>query len=294
MGIWRALVGMMAKRILVTAACTADAIAAGLRLLLPDFDVQWRHVAPLLSADPDPELEQMIRDADHWIYLRRPETVALSQRLGHGVAVPEIAFNAFHPDEVASHHHGGVVMGPTDSLHSAIGIWAFTNGYGARDAAQLFTSRAFEDLGYLDCWASSAAELEKSCQDTAVDYDRMMRHLKRKMPFMTTVSHPQVTVTAEIARHVAEKLGYRGDPSLDPIEDFITDPMRALVWPVYPAVAERYGFRGSMRWRSGETIYSDVESYLDACYKSYAAYDGGVFCDRLNGTAYQAILGRYL
>lgn len=282
----------MTKRILVTAACTSDALADSLRLLFPGAEVSWNHVLRFLTDEPDPALEAQVQEADHWIYLQRPETTAIARRVGNGIAIPEVAFNAFHPDEVDAHSQDGVVITPMDSLHSAIGVWAYAKGCTAREAAHLFQPKIFEQLGYLDCWNTSVAQLEKACDDTDIDYRRLLERIKRQMPFMTTTRHPRLILTTEIARQIARKIGHP-NPAEDPIEDYLFDPLRALIWPIYPAIADRYGVRGAMRWKNHNLIYDDAESYLDACYAGYPGRDQ-VFSDRLINVAYDSVLERYV
>jgi hypothetical protein len=61
--------------------------------------------------------------------------------------------------------------------------------------------------------------------------------------------------------------------------------------PFFPGVAERFGFRGALRWRSGDRLFPDPESYFDACFSLYPSPEL-ISCDRLADGAYDAILGR--
>jgi hypothetical protein len=278
----------MAKRVLVTAACTGRSISEALQLLLPDMEYTQVHVMRLTDTDTE-ALQQQIENSDYWIYLNIREAAPIAARTGNGIAIPEIAFNAFHPDETSAHDGKSVLMGPMESLHSAIGIWAYNQGCTSREAARLFRPDVFEALGYMDCWDSSAAALAQRCLGTGIDYERLMRHIKRHTPFMTTVLHPRISVIAEIARQLAEKMGYVGNTAHDPIEHMINEPMRELIWPIYPGVAERYGMRGSLRWRHAYTTYHTPESFLEACYAAYPER-GAVLSARVN-SAYDRILG---
>ncbi len=261
----------------------------GLQLLMPQCEVQTMYVHEVLAEGGAERLETALGSVDRWVYLKCTALADFAARF-EGVPYPEIAFNAFHPDEVKSKTY---LIAATQDCHSAIGIWGYNKGLSAGETASLFTVSNFEQLGYMDCWNSSVEALRKSFEGTSLDFKEIFVRVKRQLPFMLTTYHPKMHFVAELSRHVALQLGYAGDPHRDPIEHCMYEMLSGLPWPCYPGVADRFGFPGSLRWRSGTEVYPSPASYLSACFALYPAR-GTIECERLDDGLYDAVLGRRL
>ncbi|HTO79226.1 MAG TPA: WcbI family polysaccharide biosynthesis putative acetyltransferase [Methylocystis sp.] len=206
-----------------------------------------------------------------------PELRALLEKT---MLVPQIVFNAFHPDCIyVSREDGSPVFSPLGPYHSALALFAFLKGLKVEEAHALFNENVFEALGYLDAWGPAAEETLRQCK-AAGDLDLSKEFLKwsRRGVFMYTINHPKPFVLLDIARHLLTKLGLETeefDSEHYMIDDFV-EQIRPI-YPVYPPIAARYGVLGSYLFRITKAHpardtgdYLTLSQFLTGAYENYA------------------------
>jgi hypothetical protein len=194
------------------------------------------------------------------------------------VLYPTIVFPAFHPDmiyvgEVANLAEAHLVPSPMGHYHSAIALFAYLCGLDEAATARLFRADVMEALGYLDGWQAAADDLLRTAAAVGFDLAAPFRRWTRRGPFMHVFNHPRLPVLADLARGLVARAGL---PVLEvPVEDYLADELaRDVVWPVYPAVAERYGMAGSTVFKAkprgaAPPAVHDLAGFIAASFAIY-------------------------
>ncbi len=254
-GPWRPSAGT--PRIAVIGNCQAEGVARSLRLLLPGAEVETILVAGLARRfGTIDRLASHLRSADHVFSHFFPEGFvpggnvhALAERVPRLRLFPTILFAGFHPDLVhvgdeASLRLSRLVPSPIGPYHSAIALQAFRRGLSVAATLRLYDGAVFERLGYFGLWQAGADYLLRTARDVGFGLDREFALWCRGGVFMHVINHPRLHVLGDIARRLAREAGL--DPLDIAVEAYAPDGLVSeSVWPVLPAIAERYGLAGS-------------------------------------------------
>ena len=267
--------------------CQAEGVARALQLLLPDAQVETILVAYLAKRFGG--MDRLVRHLDGFdlvashifqrTYLGDGDSTVLVERVPRARLFPTVTFPAYHPDmvlvgEVESLSLKSLVASPIGRSHSAIALAGYLEGLGTEAALGLYSDAVFERLGYYDLWNEGAAFLLRMARAVNFDLAAEFGSWSRRGCFMHDVNHPKIVVLADIARRLAAEAGLR--PLDVAVEDYIADGLiDESHWPVYPAVAERYGiapshlFRGKNR--AGEPpLLLDLRQFVEASHALYA------------------------
>lgn len=267
--------------------CQAEGVGRALQLLLPDARVETILVAYL--AKRFGTIDRLVRHlaefdlvASHVFpeaHLSGGSSGTLTAHLPRARLFPTITFPAFHPDmvlvgDIESLSLKALVGSPIGRSHSAIALAGFLEGLGADRVLALYTDSVFERLGYYALWGEGAAYLLRSARAAKFDLAAEFAAWSRRGCFMHDANHPKIAVLADIARRLAAEAGLT--PLDIAVEDYIADDLiDESHWPVYPAVAERYGiapsslFRGKNR--AGEPpLLLDLRQFVAASHALYA------------------------
>lgn len=260
---------MNPQTILVTHNCQTAGLASALRYRLPNCKI----IAAALPAESDTEKIQQIKNAlpsiDVWI--TGGLKVLATDTNTSVIDFPEVRFSAFFPDLVYAKVSRTGELTPIH-YNSQLLVGAFNSGLTAEQAIALFTSRAYERLGYFDptSWTDSWATLNKKlCNQgySSQAVDSLVRRLKRHGVFMHSVNHPQAVVFTLLAELVLSRIENR---SFKAESEFPTDDtLVGTIWPVYPEVAEHLGLRSDYRWRFANTDYPNIASYVRFAFAHY-------------------------
>ena len=250
-------------RVVVLGNCQAAGLAAGLRALSPDLEIDDRSVGDIDFTD-EGQVARLIADLSAYDLAliqsiggpARPqlaETIA-SVRDGVGPGArrwPVLAYNGLHPDCVYVLRDGRTIDGAMGPYHSALACAAWLEGLPPSRAVALFNAFVFAGLGYFDTEAAAGA-FRRRAADDGLDLDGV---LTAPTPFMHTINHPVIAVLMEIARQLLDHEGLaRVDDAVAP-----PDPLLQLpVWPIHPEIAMRHGLV------SAEPV--DVETLVAAEY----------------------------
>lgn len=244
-------------RIAVIGNCQAEGIAQGLRLLLPTARVDLLPVASLArNHETLDRLRGHLAGFDHVFSQFFPDGFveggnihALSAGDTRYRLFPTILFPGFHPDMV---HVGDVgalsaarlLPSPVGPYHSAIALCAYLEGLDVAATVALFEDSVFTKLGYYEAWDDATTYLTGSARDIGFPLERDIVAWSRRGCFMHVLNHPKLFVLGDIARRLAREAGLV--PLDIRIEDYLADDLAAdAIWPLYPAIAARYGLQGA-------------------------------------------------
>jgi hypothetical protein len=286
-------------RIVVASNCQVGGLTNALWLLLPGAQVDAIHY-PDMVGDARAKMLDVMRAADVVVVTAPSAWVdALEAEPGMEhvpiLTAPEIHFDAFHPDTVFAWLPGGeLVVCPAEPYNSAIAVWAWRHGLDADRTLSLFTPETFRQLGYEDRWARATARLQADfALHPGFDALAFLQAVRRSGAFMHTVNHPRIGAIAELARQVAARLGASAAELDEPVADFVTDGLTAIVSPVYPSIGAALGLPGSFTWRLRDGRVIRLEEFLAESFQMYAELDpAGVSCAELTSPVYDRILGR--
>jgi Polysaccharide biosynthesis enzyme WcbI len=267
----------MTRTIVVSSNCQTGGIASALDAMLPQDSIRpcpWTGANASATA-----LRDELRSADVWVTAADESTrsALLPKDRALGVIrVPQILFDAFHPDAIRiAGADGALLASPVARLHSAIVVWGWRNRLDAPDIALRFRPAVMERLGYTSAWDPAVDRLRKIVDATDIDFDRFFLPLRRGMPFMLTINHVRLAGLVSLARQVATMLGAPSERVDFPWETTLADRPLANgpYWPVYPAIAESLGTRGGFFWRAPGGAYMSLDEFVAASLAVYAAYD---------------------
>ena len=282
-------------RIVVSGNCQVSGIAEALRTLRGDWTITSLPIG-LPETIWAEHGRNAINTCDAWVRMRTPRDHVLGQPPSPAVIVeiPPLAFSGFHPDIVFAALGDSQFLGLT-AYHSAIALWAWRAGLSVEQTMPLYSSEILIELGYLNAWRDSVAEMEATFSALGLDFRPVWQRLMQLGVFMHTVNHPRIEALSLLAKLVAIRLGAEDSIWDDPVERYVRDELDTAVWPVYPAIADVLGVPQSVRWRLLDTTYRDLFTYLEAAWNAYGDTDRRmVTCAQLDGTnsIYSSVLSR--
>lgn len=273
-------------RIAVVGNCQARGVAAAVEVLVPQARVTLMPLGRLRRDHASIEaLMRTYAGFDHVFtqavppsFLPAGDYTRLDTLGARRVLYPTIVFPAFHPDmiyvgAVGNLAEAHLVPSPMGHYHSAIALFAYLRGLDEARTARLFREDVMEALGYLDGWASATGDLLRTAGEVGFDLGPALRRWTRRGPFMHVFNHPRLPVLADLARGLVARAGL-GEPEVA-VEDYLADDLaRDVVWPVYPAVAERYGVTGSTIFKakprgSAPPVIHDLPGFIAASFAVY-------------------------
>lgn len=266
------------QNIIVSSNCQTAGIALALKVMLPNAQVSGIPTPSLNNKEALRNLRQELETADVWITSAKASDYIPEEVTPLVIRIPKIIFRSFHPDltYVRSKKDNGVIKGAGNSdYHSKIIFWCASKGKNKKFTKNAFNNSIYEKLQYYSYWDREIASLRNSFLESDIDFDSFIRKMLLPEPFMHSVNHPTSPALCHVARQIARKLGAPDVLLNAPIERSIPDTLASGdIWPVYPEVAERFGFSGSYIWKIGNSrICHSVEDYIDLSYNQYKDLD---------------------
>lgn len=191
---------------------------------------------------------------------------------------PTIIFPAFHPDAVyvgdlRSLAQARLAPSPVGHYHSAIALFAFLEGLDEAKTLTLFRENVFSRLGYMDGWQAAADELLSTAEAASLGLANDFLRWSRRGSFMHVINHPKIPVLGDVARRLLQRLGIAAAEI--EVADYLPDDLAYdVVWPVYPAIAERYGIAGSTLFKAraqgsrAPKVY-DLPAFITESFRLY-------------------------
>lgn len=241
-------------RVAVVGNCQSFAYSYGMKLFNPSLQIDRYAVVGRSLATLD-RLVKALKDYDvvfaqdfgPGILRDNGDSEALRKALPSIHRMPFVNFFGFHPDTVYLFdptRDGKLIMSPTGVYNSGLTLFGYMQGMSVDQTEALFSREVFDVLGYLDVWNSSADEFLRAAADTGMNLESDLARWSRRGNFMYTPNHSKPQVMYDIALKAMRKAGL---PIRDlEMDDYLVDDLvRGFILPVYPPLAEYYGFKGS-------------------------------------------------
>ena len=184
------------------------------------------------------------------------------------IFVPSITFSAFHPDIQFAQTGGHAIRnGLGGTWNSRLILTSYLQGHTTTQTLSLFCGATYQDVGYLDRWDSDVFSLSRTFDFCDLEFTRWFRSVKRLGVFMHGINHPVKEAIQHLAIQIAEKIGLP-KRSLTDLGRYSQDNLSTSVWPIYPDIAEHFGFYGSYVFQY-QGVYLDLEDFVDRCFASW-------------------------
>lgn len=166
-----------------------------------------------------------------------------------------------------------ILKGPMDDYHSMIVLASFLKGVPVGKVPGLFRDEVYRHAGFFSIWDEEKRILLERFDAYGLDLRKPFIRWMRGEIFLYSFNHPKIRVLFDIATLVAEKLDAGKVVTSVPLppDNLATAP----VWPVYPEIAEYYGFAGGgyLFKPAGLFRLMDLESFVNRSYEVYRGVD---------------------
>ena len=215
-------------------------------------------------------------------YVRGGTSDTIVAELKNLVLFPTIVFTGFHPDQIYVEDRtlddNARIGGPLGPYHSALAFFAYRAGLPVDMALRLFNREIFEAVGYLDVWNEASDAFLKEGEKFSFDFREDLLRWTRRGLFMYSSIHPKPFVFLDVARQLMQKAGVPVTP-INYDNYAVDDLVRGVVYPVYPEIAEFYGFSGSYIFKGAHFSLThntgefwNLRQFVTDCYRFYAKY----------------------
>ena len=262
-------------KIAVIAGLQGHALVAALRAMLPDAAVD--HFPALLSGE---RVAGELAAYDH-VVSTVPEgeggklsSAFLKPAVQHFVALPDLEFRGFHPDQMVLHSNGRMLDGVTGRYHSRLAVAGFLAGLSLHDVVALYGRAGFARLGYFDVYEQAFSRLAEVYAAQGDGGAALVAGLRNAGCFMQSMDRPKPEAVIYMARLVCGAIGAPpGDSTVDAIGD---------VWaggashPVFADIAGAIGISPEGEFRSGRRagFAPETMSLAEFVRGSFHAYRG--------------------
>ena len=239
------------SKLLVIGNCQAYALGRQFRASCPELEIGAIGLAELADAEAVETLAQRHADA-RWVVTQPLDpaygplaTEAFVARGKHVGLFPKLYFPGLQPDALRAD------LRPLRGLelqgyHSAIVLAACALGVPQPRIPELFNAFVYGVLGYFDAYAKAEAYLLAQARDCELDIGPALQGWVGAGSFMHLPNHPKPVVLSWLAREIGARLAL-------PMTGREPEPLDVMApfgsWPVYPELAKRLGFAGSLEFR---------------------------------------------
>ena len=289
---WRARTFGKSKagpRIAIVGNCQSFGFSYGMKLYNPELTIDRYALVARTYAD----LKQLTAALSHYdvvfsqdfgpaLLRDDADSGALRAAMPKIRRLPFVNFSGFHPDTVYLFdptRAGKLILGPTGVYHSGLTLFGYMRGMSVDQTEALFNTEVFDYLGYLDVWDSAADEFLRAAAATGMDLQGDLARWARRGNFMYTPNHPKPQVMFDVARKAMKEAGL-AIRDIEADDYLVDDLVRGFILPVYPPLADRYGFKGSTLFKKehyrlsfspGEFL--TLTQYIADCFAIFARHE---------------------
>jgi hypothetical protein len=263
-------------KIAILANCQGGSIASCAKAMNPQIEFEFVLVTELENGQRN--LQTILRDYDK-IFAQKFIQEQVQHELKEKVFYfPSIAFPTFHPDMtyVRGRKKNGeleTILNMMFSYHSAIAVFGYVTGISASQIINFYNPHVFSTLGYFDVCSSAREDLINEGSSVGMPLGALLNKWTNQGCFMHTFNHPHLRVLADITRDLLLRAGV---PVINQnVADYLEDPLKGMpIWPVYPAIAERFGLVGDYAFKPyGLHAPIPLIEYVESCYSVYDKYE---------------------
>lgn len=239
-------------RWLVIANCQTVGLANSLSLMNPKVHVESCDVSVFIKDIP--KWAEDIRNFD--------KVFVIDQIVNMGwldfsvyqnvIVIPVMEFHGYHPDicyiTTGSGSNVSYVESPLSHYNSLICFSGFKKGLREEEILALYNVEIFERSGYFRLWHEEKQSFLQRSRELGYDFSAAFRRWSLRGSFMYSVNHPKIECLYDIAMAATVKAGREPvDCAMRPHDNLIAGP----IFPIYPAIAERYSIEGSYYFKIG-------------------------------------------
>jgi hypothetical protein len=265
--------------ILVTSNCQTTGIANSLKYLVGDEKVsiasEWnlgRSVESFAETNGG-----LFKTLSFWVtsysdleIKKVLETVNANSKM-EVIKIPQIYFDAYHPDLTYIIGKSGIVESPLVHYHSKIIFGCFLNRINIGSVKGYFKKDIYKKLGYLDYWDESIKRMKTDFIQSDLDYYDFVNKVDMNRVFMHSVNHPATGVLAAIAALICKKIGLKQKYDSQALTYIAKDEIFEYgpVWPIYPDIANNFGQSGTFLFRAqGGKVY-ELDEFIQLEYEIF-------------------------
>lgn len=271
-------------KVIVISNCLTGSYHGAVTALFPDWDVKaagFNQAQQWLETGEKPEFAQFLAECD--LYIGFPvEGLHMETALNPNaerLIIPDLYFRGLHPDVAKLDGFWGP-FSTEEAPHtqcSLIMVGGRALGKTAEETQALFREDVYERLGYFDLFASERNRMIADFAKNGIALDEAFNFWETQRDFVFVPHHPRSVVPVEIIRcafkdRYLDPEAYVASQSLRETEPDRLAPMTEI-WPVYPEIARRFGFEGSLTWHRFPRYSPREMSLAQVIDKTFASLD---------------------
>ena len=197
-------------------------------------------------------------------------------QLGRHINIPEIFFDAFHPDMTYLQNNKlQYLNSPLGDTHSRIILYGYFANLSVDQTLNLFNEEVFFRLGYISNFESSLQNIKIHFQNSDIEIDAYLDGIVHRPPFMHSFNHPKIDLLTAIAENCGLKLGLSPKISANEYAQKCIDNLfqYGTIWPIYPEIAKYYGEEGSYLWRKADGSYLSLGRFVEESIIQYKSIE---------------------
>ena len=268
------------QQIIVTSNCQTNGIADALKYLSADETItiipEWKlgHSVDEFAK----KNKELITGSTVWVTSFSEDEINCilpknsKDSIKRVIRIPEIHFDAFHPDLTYIMGREGILESPLVHYHSKIILLSFLENLSVKKVMKLFNETFYNDLGYFDYWDQSIQRLKQDFLNSDLDYYKFIKLLNLDEIFMHSINHPNKEVLSTIAWLITNELEDSPKIRNGGLKHILKDEIFEYgpVWPVYPEIATYYGNEGSYLFRAQGGKILDLKEFIEAEYEIFS------------------------
>lgn len=274
----------MEQVVIVTSNCQSHGISSSLSLMLPNFKLIpiWSLSGLSFIAD---EINTTVSQDFIWVtILNEDEQKFVLENLkitpSKIIRIPEIFFDAFHPDMTyVQLKNGKLLESALGQYHSKIVIWCFLNNLSVSKTLQFFTQHNYYQLGYLGLHEYSMLKLKESIAICGLEISPFIDVIHHSESFMHTFNHPKISILSAMAKSICLKLEI--SPVFDHFEvsQILRDALfeAGPIFPIYPEIANFFGLHGNYMFRKQNGEILNLVDFTEKSFSLYAKVNSNQF-----------------
>jgi len=264
-------------RTLYVGNCTTAPFVEALQILLPTGEHLGIHVTnPEDTATWDRIRSECSESSTH-VFVLDSLCARFREQCPTGAnptVVPSLQFWGFHPDVVYANTDAGLLLSGLEThWNSRIVLSAFIHGLPIAECHLLFNEDQFARLGYLDVYSLEVRKHLERFAAADLNGGAWFDSMAPLGTFMHGPNHPVPAGIGILASQIVANSGVRVSRKADFHRpefwnSYLTDYLDAVVWPVYPEIADHLGVSGCYLFKRQPDVV-DLQEFIERCYSRW-------------------------
>jgi Polysaccharide biosynthesis enzyme WcbI len=219
------------------------------RITLESVKFNSAEIRTISESDYTISIERMRKDFVKTL----PKQILDSDRF---IEVPNIYFDAFHPDAVYAKNNGHWLKnGVEGDWNSGLLLYCLMQDISINRYFELLHDESFcRKLGFLNRWDLSCVNLALEFERRGFNFQQWLNLVRRRGVFMWGINHPKLIAVAALAEQILKNIGISPRFNANEVEDLLDDPLHHIVWPVLSTVASELGVQATSGHRQGALV----------------------------------------